>query len=119
MEKSNLRILFRSLLPAYLLTAALLLVLAFGLYRFQLTEEQVELGVKGIYLFVCFIAGIIAGKLGKTKKFLRGFFSGAGYYLILFLISFAVMQKPAASGQELLLSLLLCAASGMIGGMIS
>lgn len=119
MEKSTLRILLRSLIPAYLLTAILLLALAFGLYRFHLTEEQVELGVKGIYLLVCFIAGIIAGKLGKTQKFLRGLFSGAGYYLILFLVSFAVMQKPAASGQELYLSLLLCAASGMIGGMIS
>lgn len=119
MEKSSLQILFRSLLLAYVLSAVLLLALAFGLYRFHLTEDQVAFGVKGIYLFVCFAAGILAGKLGKTRKFLRGFCSGAGYYLILFLTSFAILQKTDLSGQELLLSFLLCAGSGMLGGMVS
>lgn len=119
MGKSSLRILLRSTFTAYLLTAAFLLALAFGLYKFHLTESQVGLGVKAIYIFVCLVSGIIAGKMGRSRKFLWGFLSGAAYYLILLLVSLLINRELGSSGQELLLAFAICAGSGMLGGMIS
>lgn len=119
MLKSNLRIFFRSLLTAYLFTALLLLFLAFGLYQFQLSEKQITLGIQCIYVLACLLAGIVSGKMGKNRRFLRGLFSGAAYCLLLFLISFSMQQTFAVSSQALLRTFLLCSAGGMIGGMIS
>lgn len=80
MGKSTLRILIRSTFTAYLLTAIALVLLALGLYKFHLTETQVGLGVKGIYILVCMISGIIAGKMAKTRRFLWGFFCRCGLF---------------------------------------
>ena len=119
MGKSTLRILIRSTFTAYLLTAIALLLLAFGLYKFHLTEAQINLGIKAIYLFVCLISGIIAGKMAKTRRFLWGFFAGAAYFLILLAVSFLINRHLDSSGRELAFSFVMCAGSGMLGGMIS
>ena len=119
MGKSSLRILIRSTLTAYLLTAIALLLLAFGLYKFHLTEAQVNLGVKAVYILVCLISGIIAGKMAKTRRFLWGFLTGAAYFLILLILSLLINRHLDSSGKELLLSFVMCAGSGMLGGMIS
>lgn len=119
MGKSSLRILIRSTFTAYLLTAVFLLALALGLYKFHLTESQVGLGVKAIYIFVCLVAGIIAGKMGRTRKFLWGLLAGAGYYVVLLLVSLVINRELGNSAQEMLLAFLMCAGSGMLGGMIS
>ena len=119
MGKSTLRILIRSTFTDYLLTAVFLLLLAFGLYKFHLTEAQINLGIKAIYLFVCLISGIIAGKMAKTRRFLWGLLAGAGYFLVLLAVSFLINRHLDSSGRELLLSFVLCAGSGMLGGMIS
>lgn len=119
MEKSGLRIFLRSTFTAYLLTAVCLLALALGLYKFHLTESQVGLGVKAIYIFVCIVAGIIAGKMGRSRRFLWGLLAGAAYYLVLFAVSLLIHRELGGSGKEMLLGFAMCAGSGMIGGMIS
>ena len=119
MGKSSMRILLRTTLIAYILTAILLLLLAFGLYKFHLSESQVSLGVNAIYVITCFIAGIIAGKSAKVRRFLWGFASGAIYYIILLAVSFLINKQLNASTQELALILAMCAGSATLGGMIS
>ena len=119
MGKSGVRIFLRSTFTAYLLTAVFLLALALGLYKFHLTQAQIGLGVKAIYLVVCIVAGIIAGKMGRSRRFLWGLLAGAGYYLILFAVSLMIQRELGSSGKELLLGFAMCAGSGMIGGMIS
>ena len=119
MGKSRLQILIRSTLTAYLLTAIALVLLAFGLYRFHFTEAQVGLGVKGIYILVCLISGIIAGKMAKTRRFLWGFLDGAAYFLVLLTVSLLINRHLDSSGKDLAFSFVMCAGSGMLGGMIS
>ena len=62
MEKSAIQILLRSSLFSYAATAVFLLLLAFGMYRFQWGEKEITLGVRGFYILACFLAGLSAGK---------------------------------------------------------
>ena len=119
MEKSGIQILLWSALFSYAATAVFLLLLALGLYQFQWGEKEITLGVRGIYILACFLAGLTAGKKAKKRRFLWGFCAGALYFLIFLLLSFAIKQSIQGSASSLLLSLALCAGSGTIGGMLS
>lgn len=65
MEKSAIQILLRSSLFSYAATAVFLLLLAFGMYRFQWGEKEITLGVRGIYILACFLAGLAPGRKQK------------------------------------------------------
>ena len=119
MEKSAIQILLRSSLFSYAATAVFLLLLAFGMYRFQWGEKEITLGVRGIYILACFLAGLSAGKKAKRRRFLGGFCAGALYFLIFLALSFAIRQSLKGTASSLLLSFALCAGSGTIGGMFS
>lgn len=119
MEKSAIQILLRSALFSYAATAVFLLLLAFGMYRFQWGEKEITLGVRGIYILACFLAGLVAGKKAKRRRFLWGFCAGALYFLIFLALSFAIRQPLKETASSLLLSFALCAGSGTIGGMFS
>lgn len=119
MEKSNLKILIRTVFITYILTAVLLLILAFSLYRFHLGENQVNMGVNGIYIAACLIGGLLAGKAAKRKRFLWGIVTGIVYFLVLAAVSLLINKGIGGGPRELLLILAMCAGSGAVGGMIS
>ena len=77
----------KCILAAYILTAGLLLLLAFMLYRFGLSEKVVSLCIIGIYIVVTFAAGLLAGKRAGKRKFLWGLAMGVAYYAILVIVS--------------------------------
>ena len=82
------KILTRSLLISYLLSALLLTLLAFGLYRLKLSPARVSAGIYGIYGISCFIGGMLAGKGLPNRRFFWGLLSGLLYFLVLALMSF-------------------------------
>lgn len=109
----------KCMLAAYILTAGLLLLLAFMLYRFGLSEKVVSICIIGIYIVVTFAAGLIAGKREGKKKYLWGLAMGCAYYVILVIVSFVVNRGPQDIAGNMVTVFLLCAGSGMLGGMIS
>lgn len=119
MGKSSLRIIVRTIFITYILTAVFLLILAFSLYQFHLSEGQVNLGINVIYIVTCFIGGVLAGKAAKVKRFLWGFFSGTVYFLVLLSVSCLVNKGIGSGLNELALIFAMCAGSGTVGGMIS
>lgn len=111
-------LLLKSVFVAYIVTTGLLLLLAFGLYKFDLSEKVVQGSIIGIYVIATFIGGRIAGKLAKTKRFAWGILTGAFYFLIMFFVSFFIYQS-SIWGEEMLLATSLCIGGGMLGAMIS
>lgn len=108
----------KSLFAAYLTTIVMLLLLAFGLYQLDLSEQAVQGGITAIYVLSAFIGGRVAGKLAKTRRFFWGLIVGVCYFLLLVVISvLAYRSTPQAS--EVVVSVLLCLAGGMLGGMLS
>jgi len=111
--------LLKTLLFAYILTAGMLLLLAFLLYKMQLSEKPVSVAIIAIYVLSTLFAGFITGKKMESRKFLWGFLMGAGYFCVLALVSLAVKQSPDALSNSFFTTLTLCAGGGMLGGMLS
>ena len=116
---SRLTFVLKSLLISYLLTAGLLLLLALFLYKFSLTEKIVSPCITGIYILVTFLAGFLAGKREGSKKFLWGLMMGCLYFIILTLVSLIVNHGMGELSPGFFTTLVLCAGSGMLGGMLS
>lgn len=115
----RLTFILKCLLLSYLLTTGLLLLLALLLYRFELTEKVVSVCIIGIYILVTFLAGFLAGKREGSRKFLWGLLLGGLYFLILIVISLIVNQGMGEVAGNFFTVLILCCASGMLGGMLS
>lgn len=109
----------KCMLAAYILTAGLLLLLAFMLYRFGLSEKVVSICIIAIYIVVTFLAGMIAGKKAGKRRFLWGLAMGITYYVILVIVSMIVNKGAEAVAGNMLTVFFLCTGSGMMGGMLS
>lgn len=109
----------KCMLGAYILTAGLLLLLAFILYRFGLSEKVVSVCIIARYIVVTFLAGLLAGKREGKRKFLWGLLMGVLYFGILTAVSLVVNKGLEDVAGNMLTVFFLCAGSGMLGGMVS
>lgn len=109
----------KCMLGAYILTAGLLLLLAFILYRLGLSEKVVSVCIIAIYIAVTFLAGLLAGKREGKRKFLWGLVMGVLYFGILTVVSLVVNKGVEDVAGNMVTVFFLCAGSGMMGGMIS
>ena len=111
--------LLKGLGVSYIVSAVLILVLAFLLYKFRLPKQMIGAGVTAVYIISTFLGGFILGKHTKVKKFLWGLCIGMAYVLILVLISLIVNGGFQNLSGNLILTMILCGGSGMLGGMLS
>jgi len=107
------------ILAGYLITLIGLCLLALLLLNFQPPQESVEIGILILYVVSVFGAGFFLGRWKKAGKYLWGAGAGAGYYLILVLVSFWIQKDLAANAGELITTFCICTGGGMLGGMIS
>ena len=63
----KMAILIRAQLTAWVVTALLLLLMALLLFKLELNESKVSLGMTAVYVLSCFFGGLAAGKGGKKK----------------------------------------------------
>ena len=115
-EKSERMI--KALLVSYVVSCILLLILAFGLYKLDLKEQIVQGGIMGIYALSAFFGGRAAGKLFQMRRLIWGGILGILYYALILIISFVMYQGPGAVS-DVILSLIVCVISGMLGGITS
>lgn len=118
-KRVDLLFLLKLLVFSYILTAVFLLILSMLLYKFRLSETIINIGIVVIYIAATFLTGFLAGKKIGSKKYLWGLFLGAGYFLILTLISLIINHGISDFSGNFLSTLFLCVGSGMLGGMLS
>lgn len=107
------------LLFMYIITGILLLVLTVLLSKMQLSEGAVSIGIVVIYVVSGFAGGLLAGKRMKSRKFLWGMVLGACYFLVLTAGSVVFHKGLDMEMSHFATTLVLCVASGMVGGMVS
>lgn len=107
------------LLLAYVITTVGLMILAFLLYKFPLGESAVSVGVIIIYVISTFLSSFICGKKCKNRKFIWGLGIGIAYFVILLLLSLLMNESVVSLGTNVVTSMLICAGSGMLGGMLA
>jgi putative membrane protein (TIGR04086 family) len=110
-RSSNILFLLKCLLFSYILTGGFLLLLALFLYKFQLSEKIVSIAIIVIY--------VMTGKRMGSRKFLWGLAVGLAYFAVMALISLAVNHEFKDLGTHFFTTLSICAAGGMLGGMLS
>lgn len=106
------------LLVMYIVTGALLLVLTVLLSKMQLSEGAVSIGIVVIYVVSGFLGGLLAGKKMKSRKFFWGMLMGACYFLVLSIGSVIFHKGLDMEVSRFATTLVLCVASGMVGGMV-
>lgn len=109
----------KALLISYVLTGALLLVLAMLLYKLNMDEKAVSAGIIAIYITATLIGGLAIGKMAGSRRFMWGLILGILYFALLLLITLGVYRTLDGAAGNILTTFLLCAGGGMIGGMIS
>lgn len=109
--------LLKCLLIVYILTAGLLFLLALLVYKLHISEKMVSAIVIVIYIAVNFTAGFFTGKHMQTRKFLWGLLMGTAYFVVLAIVSLIVDHSLKSIAADFLTVLVLCAGSGMLGGM--
>lgn len=109
----------KSLLCAYIVTGMLLLLLTVLLYKWNLDESKVTIGIIVAYVLSTFVGGFVAGKLTRSRRFLWGLGIGITYFIVLFIVSFVLYRELQGNGINVVTTFLLCAGGGMLGGMFS
>ncbi len=107
------------LLTAYIITAIMLFVLAFLLFKVSLSKSIIGVMITITYVLTCFVAGRMAGKQMQKRRFMWGAIMGAAYYAVLFLISVIAGQPMSEVANAMFTTLILCVGGGMLGGMLS
>lgn len=108
----------KCLLLSYILTGGLLMLLALLLYRLGLSAGMVSAGIIIIYTVSSFLAGFMAGKKIGNRKFLWGLLMGTAYFAVLAIISLLVNHSVKEVAASFATVYVICAGSGMLGGMV-
>ena len=110
--------LLKCLLSSYIITTAMLLLLAFMLYKVGLKESVVSIAIIAVYVISTFAGGFIAGKKMQNRKFIWGLIVGVAYFVVLAVVSLVINQSITELGDSVFTTLILCGAGGMLGGML-
>lgn len=102
----------------YFLTAVVLLLFAYVLYKYKLDDKYVNAAIVVIYVLMTFFAGFVAGKVFKIKKFIWGLILGCAYFMILFCVSAIGGMSDVVLGSKMISTFILCVGGGMLGGML-
>lgn len=111
--------LIKSLIFSYVITLVILFLLSFLLLKLHLSESIVSIGITLSYVVSCFIGGYLAGKMSSSRRFLYGLLLGGIYFLFLTLISLAINKGIQSDATHFITVMLMCAFSGMLGGMLT
>ena len=107
----------KSLLGAYVVTGILLMFLGLLLYKFDLDEKKVAIGIIVIYVVGTFCGGFLIGKYMKKQKYIWGCILGLLYFLLLLIITLGVYRTM--QNGDIVTTMMLCICGGTIGGMLS
>ena len=112
-------ILGMALFGMYVISGILLLLLALGLYKLELSEMAVKICIIVIYIIVGFAGGFFIGKSRKTRKYLWGLLLGSLYFGLLVIFSMFLNQTFVFNFEKLFTTGIFCIASTVTGGMLS
>lgn len=116
MKKNILQIL-KVVLVMIGLSAISLFILALMLYKMNLSERAVSIGIVIIYLIVNFAGGFLMGKIKRENKYKWGILVGLSFFIMLTIVSTIITGEMFGSGMQAVWAMLTCIGGGMIGGM--
>lgn len=117
--KRNILQVVKATIAVSIVTVIMLLILAFLLFKLNLSDGFIMAGIYITYVVSCFIGGLIIGKVRGEKKYMWGMVVGLVFFLTLTIISLIVTGELYGSGAKAIGALVACVLGGMAGGMIA
>lgn len=108
-----------TLLGMYIVTGALLMLLAFLVYQFRFGESFTDIAIIVVYILVNFAGGFFMGRKKKIKKYLVGLAVGIAYFVVLVTVSLICNHGLQDFAGNFFTTLAICSGAGTIGGMLS
>lgn len=118
MKYERMIALLKCLMAAYAVTGIMLAILAGLLYKLQLGENVIEIGIIVVYVISSLLAGLFFSKGAKSRRFLWGMGAGAVYFLVICAVSIVLEPEFAFLSNSCITTLTICVGSGMLGGML-
>ena len=115
----QIKTILRSLLLAYALSGICLLLLALMVFKLDIGQGIVTVGILVIYVVSCLAGGFLSCKLMRQNKYKWGFLVGLCYFVLLIIVSFAVQRRWDMSAQHAITTFFMCLGGGTLGGMLS
>lgn len=108
----------KALIISALITAIMLFLCAYLMLKTDIGETVLGVLLAGVDALAVFAGGVYLGRKAGKQKFLWGLIFGILYFLIYLVLAF-LLNGPGIRMESMLKSLLVMAAGGMIGGMVS
>ena len=109
----------KALLISFFATALLIVVFAFVMFKFNISENIIAVGVTVIYIISCGLGGFSIGRVIGEKKFMWGLLVGALYLMVLLVVSAIIGGDKSLLSGNILSLVLLCLGGGTLGGMLA
>lgn len=109
----------KALILSFFVTALLIVVFAFFMFKFNISENAIALGVTIIYILSCGLGGFYIGKSIGERKFMWGFLVGAIYLVMLLIVSAIIGGDKSLLSENGFSLILLCLGAGTLGGMLA
>lgn len=104
---------------AYAVTAVLLLLAAFIMYKAGIGESRMRIFVMVIYGIVTIFSGFVYGRTKGGRRLFNGCLMGVLYFAVLTVISVAVNHGFCQDLKKAAISMAVCVVGGAIGGIMS
>lgn len=118
-QNAKALVLLKGLLISYIITAFMLLLLAFIMLKLDTPSIVISGGINLAYIVSAFAGGFFAGKKIEQKKFIWGMIIGVLYFVVLMLVSLMMNRVSPIPFGNLVTVFIISTLSGMLGGMIS
>lgn len=118
MKKRGIIQMAKGLLIAYVISSLVLVILAFLMYKMDLSESVVRGVIIFSYVVSCFVSGMIVSVHHEGRRYLWGMLQGLLYYVVLVSVSMICNRAVFTQVPGILPALFLCAFGGMLGGMV-
>lgn len=109
----------KTLIVAYVITAGLLLITAFGLFRFNLPDWQITAAIVITYALSCFFGGYMLANAQKSKRMLWGMGFGILYFAVLAAVSFVLGNGTQTDFMAMIKSIVICLLAGGAGAFVT
>lgn len=119
MYRSSIFLLTRSVVLAYLVSAAAVFLLSWGLYVMKWEAAGSETAIRSVYFLSCFAGGFLSGKEFRERRLLWGLLTGLLYGSILLTVSQLTGGLGSSGIWEIVIVFLICLGGSAVGSIVS
>ena len=109
---------FKGFFVSFVLTALLLVVVAFVLYQTKASVEHIGGAILLVYAVAAFVGGMIFSAQKDSRHYLMGGLFGLAYFGVVYGVSAVWNKSLSTMFPAMLTTLLVCVLAGMLGGML-